>query len=203
MQRLLFFLLVGALPAAGQWRHLGQSYFEHLEPTGFVGIGGSTAVNPLARNLDAGWNFAGGFGVTQGYTGVMADFMFTDFGITHSALVRQDARSGYQRFWALTVDPIVHVNPRGPVDFYLVAGAGLYGQRTGLRAASGLAGQASQFDLVRVDTTHDFGVNGGAGFAFSIRPESRVKVFAEARFHRIFNEGSRASLIPITVGVRF
>jgi hypothetical protein len=63
-----------------------------------VGIGGSTAVNPLARNLDAGWNFAGGFGVTQGYAGVMADFMFTDFGITHSALVRQGAQSGYQRF---------------------------------------------------------------------------------------------------------
>jgi len=200
MQRLLFFLLVGVVPATGQWRHLGHPY---LEPTGFVGIGGSTAVNPLARNLDAGWNFAGGFGVTQGYAGVMADFMFTDFGITHSALVRQDARSGYQRFWALTVDPNVHVNPRGPVDFYLTAGAGLYGQRTGLRAASGLGGQASQFDLVSVDTTHNFGVNGGAGFAFSISPESRLKIFAEARFHHLFNEGSGASLIPITIGVRF
>jgi hypothetical protein len=200
MQRLLFFLLVGVMPAAAQWRHLGQSY---LEPTGYVGIGGATAVNPLARNLDAGWNFAGGFGVTQGYAGVTGDFMFTDFGIAHSALVRQGARSGYQRFWALTVDPNVHVNPRGPVDFYLVAGAGLYGQRTGLRAASGLAGQASQYDLVRADTTYNFGVNGGAGFAFSIRPESRLKIFAEARFHHLFNEGSGASLIPITIGVRF
>src|SRR5712691_4289440 len=195
MQRLLFFLLLGVMPAAGQWRHLGHPYLEHLEPTGYVGIGGSTAVNPLARNLDAGWNVAGGFGVTQGYAGVMADFMFTDFGITHSALVRQGARNGYQRFWALTVDPNVHVNPRGPVDFYLTGGAGLYGQRTGLRAASRLGGQASQFDLVSVDTTNNFGVNGGAGFAFSISPESRLKIFAEARFHHLFNEGSGASLI--------
>src|SRR5262245_957906 len=154
MQRLIFFL-VAVVPAAAQWRHFGHPY---LEPTGFVGIGGSTAVNPLARNLDAGWNFAGGFGLTQGYAGVMADFMFTDFGITHNALVRQGARSGYQRCWAITADPIVHVNPHGPVDFYIIAGAGLYGERIGLRASSGLAGQAGQFDLVRVDTAYHPGV---------------------------------------------
>src|SRR5712692_9564347 len=119
MQRVFFFLALTALPAAGQWRHFGRPY---LEPTGFVGVGGSTGVNPLARRLDAGWNFTGGFGVTQGYAGVMADFMFTDFGITHTALVREGARSGYQRFWAITADPIVHVNPRGPIDFYLNCG---------------------------------------------------------------------------------
>ena len=35
----------------------------------------------------------------------MADVLYTSFGVNHSALLRENARSGYQRFWAFTVDP--------------------------------------------------------------------------------------------------
>ena len=156
-------------------------------------------MNPLARRLDAGWNIAGGVGLSQGYVGLMLDGFFTDFGITHNALVRDGATRGSQRFWAVTVDPIVHVNERGPADFYLTGGAGIYGQLTKLRAP---AGAASQFDLTRTENLYRAGVNGGAGFAFNLN-DTRLKLFLEARYHHIFTPGSGGSLIPITVGVRF
>lgn len=201
MRRFLI-LLIAIVPAFGQWRHFGQGQYQWA-PAGFVGIGGSTAINPLAKQLDAGWNLAGGVGVTRGYTGLMFDAMYTGFGVTHSALAAQGARSGYERFWALTVDPVVHVNPRGPADFYLTGGAGLYGEHISFRAPASLAGPAAQYDLIRSDTLYKPGANIGAGFAFNVSRDSRLKFFAEARLHHLFNQDSGSSFIPVTVGVRF
>jgi hypothetical protein len=201
MKRSLFFLIVAVLPAPAQWRQWGPS---PVRPTGFFGVGVSAPVNPAASHLDAGWNLAGGVGVTNDYVGIMFDGMFTDFGITHDALVRQGARSGSQRFWALTVDPIFHVNERGPIDFYVTGGGGLYSQITQYRAPSASFGQSSRrYDLISSDHIYKPGVNAGAGFSFSFGDYSNLKIFAEARYHHIFTGGSGASLIPVTVGVRF
>jgi hypothetical protein len=158
----------------------------------------------VATRLDAGWNLAGGIGVTRGSVGIMVDGMFSDFGITHDALLRAGARRGSQKYWALTVDPIFHVNERGPVDFYLTGGGGLYSRITKFRASSGLVGQdATGYDLISSDTIYKPGVNGGAGFSYSLGYRSNIKIFAEARYHRMFTRGSGASLVPVTVGIRF
>jgi hypothetical protein len=134
----------------------------------------------------------------------MVDAMFNDFGINHEALLRAGARRGSQRYWALTVDPVFHVNERGPVDFYLTGGGGLYSRMTKYRASSGVVGQDSvQFDLISSDTIYKPGLNGGAGFSYSLGGRSNIKIFAEARYHRMFTHGSGASLVPVTVGVRF
>jgi hypothetical protein len=196
MQRICLALLVAVLPVSAQWRHFGRSY---TQPTGDFGVGLSTPVNPLATRLDAGWNLAGGAGIQNGPFGIMADVLVTGFGINHAALVRQGAQHGTQKYWALTLDPIVHINERGPTDFYLTGGAGLYGQITKYRVP---AGPASQYDLIRVESLYKPGVNGGAGFAFNL-PHSRVKLFLEARYHHVFTPGPGASFIPVTVGVRF
>jgi hypothetical protein len=196
MQRIFLMLLVAVLPVSAQWRHFGRS---ETRVTGNFGLGLSTPVNPLATRLDAGWNLAGGVGVQNGSFGIMADVLATGFGINHATLVRQGAEHGTQRYWALTVDPIVHINERGPADFYLTGGAGVYGQITKYRAS---AGAASQFDLIREETLYKPGVNGGAGFAFNLG-DPRIKLFFEARFHHMFTRAPGASFIPITVGVRF
>jgi hypothetical protein len=119
----------------------------------------------------------------------MVDFMAAGLGINHAALLRQGAQHGTQRYWAVTLDPIVHINERGPADFYL----------TKFRVP---AGPASQYDLIRTENLYRAGVNGGAGFAFNLG-DPRLKIFIEARYHHIFTPGSGASLIPVTVGVRF
>jgi hypothetical protein len=163
MKRLLLCIIVAGLPASAQWRHFGDS---STRPTGFLGIGLSTPTNPVATRLDAGWNLAGGVGVTHGSLGILVDAMFNDFGINQAALVRAGARGGSQKYWAVTVDPIFHVNQRGPVDFYLTGGGGLYSRITKYRASSGLVGQDSgRYDLISSETLYKPGVNGGAGFS--------------------------------------
>jgi hypothetical protein len=195
MKRLLLFIIVAVLPASAQWRHFGD---RSARPTGYFGFGFSTPANPVATRLNEGWNLAGGIGVTRGPVGIMVDAMFNDFGFTHDALLRAGARRGSQRYWALTVDPIFHVNERGPVDFYVTGGGGLYGQITQYRASSG-----DGYDLISSRTIYKPGVNGGAGFAFSLDDRSSIKIFVEARYHHMFIRGSGASFIPVTLGIRF
>jgi hypothetical protein len=192
---------VAVLPLSAQWRHFGD---RQARPTGYFGLGFSTPANPVATRLNEGWNLAGGVGVTKAYIGVMVDAMFSDFGINDTALARAGARRGRQRYWAVTVDPIFHVNERGPVDFYLTGGGGLYGRMTSYRTSSDLIGQSSvRYDLISSDTIHKPGVNGGAGFSFRFDDRSNIRIFVEARYHHMFTRGPGASFIPVTVGLRF
>ncbi len=192
-----FILLLAALPGSAQWRHFGKS---PVRATAALGVGGATAVNPLARGLDAGWTVSGGAGLTNDSVGLMANFTFAGFGINHDTLVSQGARHGDQKYWAATIDPIVHVNERGPVDFYLTGGGGIYGQITTLRATFA---QQPRFDLRSSETHVRPGVDGGVGFAFNIDPRSRLKIFVEARYHHMLTEGQASSFVPVTLGVRF
>ena len=202
MKQFLLFLswvaVPGLTPALAQPGYFGP---EPWRPTGSFGGGFATPVNPLASRLDTGWNIAGGIGVTQNYFGVTVDAMLNDFGINRRTLAQVGARSGTQKFWAVTVDPAFHVNDRGPLDFYVIGGGGLYGRYTKYRASSNAAGPG--FDLVSSQQILRPGVNLGAGFAFSLSEYSHIKIFAEARYHRMFTPGTDASFIPVTFGVRF
>jgi hypothetical protein len=202
MKRFLLVLIVVVVPASAQWRHFGRPSFQSTEPTGYIGIGIAQPVNPLANRLNTGFTLAGGVGVTQPYAGVMFDVMFSDLGINDANLLLTGARRGNQKYWSFTVDPVLHVNPRGPVDFYITGGGGLYGQNTKLKTTF-VGPQNSGFDLTRSDTVYGPGVNGGAGFSFGLSDRSRVKFFTEARYHHMFLQGRDADLIPVTVGVRF
>lgn len=196
MKQFLLLLSLAVVPAAAQPGYFGP---EPLRPTGSFGAGFSTPVNPLANRLNTGWNLAGGIGVTQTYLGVTVDAMLNDFGINRRTLNQVGARSGSQMFWAVTVDPIFHVNDRGPLDFYVTGGGGLYGRYTKYRASAANSG----FDLVRSEQILRPGVNLGAGFAFSLSDQSNIKLFVEARYHRMFTPGPASSFIPVTVGIRF
>ena len=191
-------IIVTVLPVSARWRRFGH---RSARPTGLLGEGLSTLVNPVATRLDAGWNLAGGIGVTRGSVGIMVDAMFNDFGITRDALVRARARRGSQEYWAVTVDPIFHVNERGPVDSYLTGGGGLYSRITKYRASSGLVGQDSgRYDLISSATLYKPRVNGGAGFSCSLGNRSNIKIFAEARYRRMFTRGPSASLVTDRCG---
>jgi hypothetical protein len=201
MKHVILSICLAALPAAAQWRHFGP---ESPRFTGSFGAGFASPVNPVASRLDTGWNLNGGVGLSAGYVGVMLDAMYTDFGINHETLRRIGVPNGDQRYWAVTVDPVVHVNPRGPIDFYITGGGGIYSQITDFRAGYGNGGPfGTRGDLLYQDTIYKPGVNGGAGFAFNAGFHSNIKIFMEARFHHMFLHGSGASFIPVSVGVRF
>jgi hypothetical protein len=199
MKKILCLFMLTALPSAAQWRHFGS---EPTTVTGYFGGGFSEAINPAARTLDTGWNLAGGVGVTSKYVGVMLDAMFNDFGINHSTLRRVGATDGSQRYWAVTVDPVFHVNRKGPVDFYLTGGGGIYSQVTDFNLRGGFRGPFRDGDLNGTYILYKPGVDGGAGFSFNLDPRSRVQLFVEARFHHMFT-GTGVSFVPVSVGVRF
>ncbi len=190
---LLISFALAALPAAAQ-RSLPE-----VRPNAFFGLGFSQPVNPIATRLDTGWNFTGGGGLTTEYVGVLLDFTYNDFGANRRNLNGAGARDGYQRYWALTVDPKVHVNNRGPVDFYVTGGGGLYSQISEYRFRGG-GFYPGPGEFILRDTIYKGGVDGGAGFAFNIG-YSRAKIFAEARFHHMFTHGSGANFIPVTIGI--
>jgi hypothetical protein len=199
MKHIVFLTLLSTLPLSAQWHHFGEA-----RPTGFFGVGATAPVNPAARQLDTGWGFTGGIGVVKQYVGLNLDFMFNDFGLNRATLRNTGATHGSQKFWALTADPVFHVNPRGPIDFYVTAGGGLYSRITTLRAFSGFGGPFGEAEEVRGSfTSYKPGVDGGAGFAFNLGYTNRVKIFVEARYHRMFTSGFATSFVPVTVGVSF
>jgi hypothetical protein len=200
MRRIFLILIVVALPAGAQWRRFGSE----THPAGFFGVGFAAPTNPLATRLDAGWSLAGGVGVTNNYFGVMLDGMFTEFGINRTTLDQRGAPRGNQRYWSVTVDPIFHVNERGPVDFYITGGGGLFSRITEYRLSEGFAGPFYGRDsLLASYTIYKPGVDAGVGFTFSLGYRSPVKIYTEARFNRMFTSGRDATFIPVTIGVRF
>ena len=175
----LTFLGLAAIPAIAQPR-----------PTAFFGVGFTEPVNPLARTLDTGWNLSGGVGVMNEYVGLTLDGLYTDMGVNRHASRGFDGRD---RFWALTLNPRVHLNDHGPIDFYITGGGGLYSRISDVRAFN-------DRDYFTLNTIYKGGVNGGVGFAYRI-PFGHVKFFAEARYHHMFTPASGDSFIPVTFGI--
>lgn len=199
MRKIFLLTVLTALPAAAQWHHFGEARL-----TGFFGIGGGTPVNPTGRYDEPGRGFNGGIGVTKNYLGLMADFTYNDFGINRTTLSQSGATRGSEKFWALTLDPVFHVNQRGPIDFYVTGGGGLYGRISTLRAPASFGGPFRGADeVVGSYTMYRAGVDGGAGFAFNLGSTNLVKLFMEARFHHMFTPGSGDNFVPVTIGIRF
>jgi len=191
MKRTLFDLLLASLPAGAQLLH-------EYHTSAFGGVGFSEPLNPVARGLDTGWNVTGGVGVTGQYLGLMLDGMYNEFGLADS-FARTGSRDAKQRFWAVTLDPVVHLNERGPIDFYVTAGGGIYNESFNFNGRFGAFGRDS---FRNSNSIYKGGVDGGAGFAFKIGL-SRLRIFAEARYHHMFTTGSGASFVPVTVGLRW
>lgn len=80
-----------------------------------------------------------------------------------------------------TADALLDVGPRGIL--YVVGGPGVY-------------------DVLAPSSALRLGASVGAGLAVPVG--AGLRVFAEARWHRLFGSGARpSSLTPITVGLRF
>jgi len=146
--------------------------------------------------------------------GAMVQFNFNDLGINSDTLNNLGFPDGTVRMWSLTLDPIVHLSPKMPVDVYLIGGGGLY-HRTQEFTAPTLA-TVTGFDpffgffnyavpanqILTSYTVNKPGVNGGAGISFGNRWHG--KFYAEARYHRMFLGNDRhTDLVPVTFGFRW
>jgi hypothetical protein len=201
------FFALAALPAMAQ--------FESQLFTADIGGGFSTPVYNAGRRLDPGWNLLLGAGIRPvPYLGVKVDFLYNQMDVNRGTLNALNFPNGEARIFSFTLDPIIHINPRGPVDFYLVGGGGVY-HRT-IEFSQPSVSTFTAFDpffgyfypvavpssqVLASQTTVKPGVNGGAGFQFGFH--HTIKFFAEARYHDMFTNGRDTTWVPVTFGFRW
>jgi hypothetical protein len=180
-----------------------------------LGAGFTTPVGATSQRLDTGWNIDGGAGVNiNSVVGVMLQANYSEMGIGSNTLSNLGFAGGGVHTASFTLNPIVHLNPRGKVDVYLIGGGGLY-HRTQEFTQPGLAsfvGFDPFFGFYTADvpveqvvasyTVNKPGLNGGLGLSFG--GWRNAKFYAEARYHRIFITGDRhTDYVPVTFGIRF
>lgn len=208
MKKIALYLVsfcAAGLPAFAQFSHF----------TGFVGGGFTTPINPIGSRLDNGWNISAGAGVNATHhVGIMLDFLYNENGINRTFLDQVQAPNGTMRVWGFTLDPVVHVTQEGPVDFYVTGGGGIY-HRT-VEYTQPVVSQGVFFDpwfgfypaavgsnqVIGSYGQYKGGVDGGVGLSFKLG-HSKVKAFAEARYHHIFTRAVDTNIIPVTFGFRW
>jgi hypothetical protein len=180
-----------------------------------VGGGFTQPVGETGRHLDEGWNIRGGAGFNfSQYVGAMVQLDYNRFGINGTTLNSAGFPGGDVNVFSATLDPIVHLTPRGHFDVYLIGGGGLY-RRTqeftqpGVTSVTGFDPFFGFFqaavpttEIVSSYTVNKPGVNGGAGIAFGTK--WRGKFFAEARYNRIFmGNNAHTDYLPVSFGFRW
>lgn len=181
-----------------------------------IGGGFTQPVGRLDNRVDMGWNVKGGVGWNfNDYVGAVAEFQYNGFGLSGNYLSQIAVPDGNARVWSATLNPVVRVNPRGPVGMYLIGGGGFY-QRT-VEFTQPSSAPVTIFDpwfggfyntLVPANqvlgsfTQNKAGVNGGVGFTFGL-PRTTGKFFAEARYHYVFTNPTPTRYIPVTFGFRW
>jgi len=180
-----------------------------------IGGGFTQPVGNTGRHLDEGWNAGGGFGYNfNSHVGAMLDLSYNSFGINSATLQNIGFPGGDVHMLSATIDPIVHLNPKGHLDVYVIGGGGLYHRYQEFTQPS--VATVTAFDPffggffpVTVPTTEILssysvnkpGVNIGAGVALGTKWHG--KFFAEARYHRMFISDRHTDYIPVTFGFRW
>ncbi|HLK63935.1 MAG TPA: outer membrane beta-barrel protein [Bryobacteraceae bacterium] len=179
-----------------------------------VGGGFTTPVGNTGREVDNGWNIGGGFGVNfVPYLGANINLNYNSFGINSATLSNIGVPGGGMHVFSATFDPIVHLNPKGHVDFYVTGGGGLYHRiidftQPNVAVVPGFD-PFFGFYPVAIPTTQILasysvnkpGIDVGAGVAFGTKFHG--KIFAEAKYNRIFMGQFHTDYIPVTFGFRW
>ena len=179
-----------------------------------IGAGFTTPLGNTGRYLDEGWNVGGGAGVNfSPYVGALIDLNYNSMGINSTTLGNFGVPGGGVHVFSATLDPIVHLNPKGRVDFYVTGGGGLYHRNQDFTAPSLTVVNGFNpffgFYPVAIPTTQILasssvnkpGVDIGAGMAFGSKWHG--KFFAEAKYNRIFMGQYHTDYIPVTFGFRW
>jgi opacity protein-like surface antigen len=181
-----------------------------------IGGGFTEPVRDFGR-LDTGFNITAGAGVNFAPNfGLIAEFGFNHLDLTRRALAAAGAPDGSSRIYSVTLNPIVHLNPHGRVDAYVVGGGGYY-RRTVEFTAPTIAtvtffdpfigvfypGGVPSNTVLGSFTQNKGGLNIGAGLSFRISADGNAKLFAESRYHYIYTSPQRTTILPVTFGFRW
>lgn len=165
------------------------------------GAGFTTPVERSGQFLDTGWNVEGGVGANlTPWIGAKLQLGYNSMGINSTTLGNIGVPGGGVHIFSATVDPIIHLNPHGHVDFYVFGGGGVYHHNQDFTAPS--FGFVPTNFIISSYTIVKPGIEAGAGVAFGTRV--RGKFFAEARWDRIFlTSGIHEDYLPVSFGFRY
>ena len=211
MKRVLFPILMGLTV-------IGAAYPQSEVPrfSGSIGAGFTTPVYGTGQRFDTGWNAGAGVGFNLSrYLGVEGQFQFNDLGVNGATLSGLGFPDGSMRMWSLTLDPVIHFAPSNKFNPYIIGGGGLY-HRTVEFTAPTIA-TVTGFDpffgiffpvnvaanqVLASNSVYKPGWNGGAGFSIPLG-SSKMKLFAEARYHYMYTSPRGTSVLPVTFGLRW
>ena len=182
-----------------------------------IGGGFTEPVRYTDGRLDTGFNINAGAGVNLvPHLGVMAEFGFNHLSLSTATLAANAVPDGTARILSLTLNPIVHLNPRGRFDAYFIGGGGYYRRTVEFTAptvttATGFDPFYGVFFPVDVPanvilgsfTQNKAGWNIGGGVSVRIRGDSNTKFYAESRYHYVYTTPVRTSVLPVTFGLRW
>ena len=182
-----------------------------------VGGGPTVPAKYTGRRFDTGYNLTAGVGIHPWRAvGVMAEFGFLQNGINSSQLSRIGVPGGESRIYSLTVNPMIHLVPKGRFDAYLVSGGGYYRRTVELTTPSsaittGFDPYYGFFFPLEIPTTtvlgsrtqNKMGYNAGLGVAVRMKEDGRATLFAESRYHYIYTTPVRTAILPVTFGFRW
>jgi len=180
-----------------------------------IGAGFTESVSTAGSALDVGWNVGGGIGYNfSRYFGTQVDVGYTQLGINGATLSNTGFPGGNVNIFSATLDPVVHLDTIGHVDVYAIGGAGEYRvEQDFTQPTVATLGGFNPFfgfyntsfvtnEVVSSYTVNKLGWNAGLGIAAGTRWHG--KIFAEARFNRIYLGGDRrADFVPVTFGFRW
>ncbi|HVW83566.1 MAG TPA: outer membrane beta-barrel protein [Bryobacteraceae bacterium] len=199
---------IGLLFIAGSFAQEGQRF------TFDVGGGFTNPVGNTGRHVDEGWNIQGGFGYNfTSWLGAKIDLGYNSFGINSATLNNFGVPGGSVQVFSATLDPVVHLNPKGHVDVYVTGGGGLFHRYQNFTQPT--TSVFTTFDPffgfypVAVPTNQVLasyssnkpGIDVGAGIAIGTRFHG--KIFAEAKYDRIYNGNYHTDYVPVTFGFRW
>jgi hypothetical protein len=171
-------------------------------------------VGNTAKRVDLGWNVGAGAGYNfNKHLSALVRFDFMANDINGTTLNNLGFPGGDVHVWTLSLDPVFHVTNKGPADFYVTGGGGLYHYRQEFTAPTiaTVVGFDPFFGFFRTGIpatqvlqsyeVYRPGFDVGAGVAFG--KKFHGKFFAEARWRRVLFENGHYDMIPVSFGFRF
>lgn len=197
---------------------IGAAYPQSEVPrfSGSIGAGFTTPVYGTGTRFDGGWNAGAGVGVNiSKYLGVEGQFQFNDLDVNGATLNGLGFPDGTMRMWSATIDPVIHFAPSNKFNPYIIGGGGIYHRTVEFTAPT--VATVAGFDpffgtffpfnvaanqVLQSDTVNKPGWNAGAGFSIPLG-SSKMKLFAEARYHYMYTAPRGTSILPVTFGLRW
>lgn len=208
MKRLLFAFCIGSLALAS------ANAQEFSKFTFDLGGGFSGPVGSTGDYLNWGWNVGAGAGVNfSSHLGAMVNLGYDSMGINNTTVTSLGLPGGQVHVFHATVDPVVHLTPRGHFDFYLTGGGGVFHRYQEFSGTSGVTttayipalgivpGPTGATPITATYSVNRPGFDVGGGFAMGAF--GKGKFFAEARWEHMFATGGHVDFLPLTFGFRW